>query len=344
MNVLLDVLKRIYPNMLEDMQQRYDIMRHVNLLQPIGRRSLADVIGLTERTIRSEIELLQEQRILKVTSKGMFLTSEGKLILDQLAPFIKELAGLNELEEKVKKQLGLTKVIIVPGNSDEDEWAKLEIGRACATYLESIMVTGSTIAVTGGSTIAAVADQMEEADQAKQNNYLFVPARGGFGENVEYQANTVVAKMARKTNGSYRMLFMPDLLSEASFKTMRQEPLIHDVLEHIKKAQIVLHGIGDAITMAKRRNTPQPVIAKLTKHHAIGEAFGYYFNAKGETVHQVLSTGIALNDLATKKHVIAVAGGMSKAKAISSYFKTNYSNTLITDEGAAIGILRDASL
>ncbi|HEY4602116.1 MAG TPA: sugar-binding domain-containing protein [Cerasibacillus sp.] len=342
MNVLLDLLKRIYPNMLEDMQQRYDIMRHVNLLQPIGRRSLADVMDLTERTIRSEIELLQEQRILQITSKGMFLTSEGKLILDQLVPFIKELAGLNELEEKVKKQLGLERVIIVPGNSDEEERAKLEIGRACATYLDTIMTTDATIAVTGGSTIAAVANQMEET--VEKNNYLFVPARGGFGENVEYQANTIVAKMARKTNSAYRMLFMPDLLSEASFKTMRQEPSIHDVLEHIKEAQIVLHGLGDAITMAKRRDTPQPVIDKLTKQHAISEAFGYYFNADGEIVHQVLSTGIDLKHLATKKHVIAVAGGMSKAKAISSYFKTSYSNTLITDEGAAIGILREASL
>ncbi|GEN29873.1 central glycolytic genes regulator [Cerasibacillus quisquiliarum] len=342
MNSLLDILKRIYPNMLQDMKQRYDLMRHVNLLQPIGRRSLADVMGLTERTIRSEIELLQEQRILHVTNKGMFLTQEGKYVLEQLVPFIKELSGLNELEQKVKKQLGLEKIIIVPGNSDEEKWAKLEMGRACANYLDSIMTPEATIAVTGGSTIAAVAEQMEETDG--DNQYLFVPARGGFGENVEYQANTIVAKMAQKTNSSYRMLFMPDVLSEASFNTMRHEPAIHAVLERIKEAQIVLHGLGDAITMARRRDTPQAIIEKLIDEEAVAEAFGYYFNKNGHIIHQVVSTGIDLEDLVTKEHVIAVAGGLSKAEAISAYFKTSYSKTLITDEGAAIGILRDASL
>ena len=49
---------------------------------------------------------------------------------------------------------------------------------------------------------------------------------------------------------------------------------------------------------------------------------------------------LQLNDLTNAEHVIAVAGGASKAKAIRAYMKQAPSATiLITDEGAANEIL-----
>ena len=41
---------------------------------------------------------------------------------------------------------------------------------------------------------------------------LFVPARGGMGENVESEANTICAKMAESAMGNYRLLYVPDQL------------------------------------------------------------------------------------------------------------------------------------
>lgn len=51
------------------------------------------------------------------------------------------------------------------------------------------------------------------------------------------------------------------------------------------------------------------------------EAFGYYFNRDGEVVHKVHSVGMQLDDLESIPHIIAVAGGSSKAGAIEAYFK-----------------------
>ncbi len=56
--------------------------------------------------------------------------------------------------------------------------------------------------------------------------------------------------------------------------------------------------------------------------HAVGEAFGYYFNEEGEVVHKVPTIGLQLEDLSHIEHVIAVAGGSSKAKAIRAYMKS----------------------
>lgn len=342
MKALIDLQKVLIPDLLEVMRTRYSLLHSVNLYQPIGRRGLAESGALTERQVRSEIDFLHEQGLLEVTTKGMLITEQGKMLLDQLAQVMNEITELSVLEKEIKETLQVENVVIVPGNSDEHEWIKQEMGKACVAYLKQIIRRNSTIAVTGGTTMASIASVMTPLEKA--SNYLFVPARGGIGEEVENQANTIASQMSRKAQGNYRLLYVPDPISETSYQNMIKEPSVIEILELIRNADIVLHGIGDAITMAKRRKTPDEVIQHLVEKKAVSEAFGYYFDQEGNVVHKVRTVGLQLEDLEKMDNVITVAGGQSKAKAIQSYFKHGKSTMLITDEAAAHQILRDASL
>ena len=155
----------------------------------------------------------------------------------------------------------------------------------------------------------------------KHPDVLFVPARGGLGEKLQNQANTICAKMAEKSMSHYRLLHVPDQLSDEAYRSIIGEPSIKDMLHLIKSAGMVVHGIGDAMTMAERRKTPQADLEKVKNGHAVGEAFGYDLIIKGEVVvYKVKTVGIQLDDLKNNKCVIAVAGGASKAKAIKAYF------------------------
>ncbi|MEC5425356.1 sugar-binding domain-containing protein [Virgibacillus sp. C22-A2] len=342
MRDLIDLQKKLIPDLLDVIQQRYSVLHSVELFQPIGRRGLAENTNLTERSIRSEVDFLQKQGLTQVTTKGMYITKEGKLVLDQLAVFMSEIMGLSVLEKQIKEKLNVENVIIIPGNSDEYEWIKQEMGKACIAYLRTVLGERSTIAVTGGSTMAAVADVMTTLNQ--KNDYIFVPARGGIGEKVENQANTIVAEMARKAKGEYRLLYVPDPLSESAYESIVTEPSINETLQQIKGSSIVLHGIGDALTMAERRKTPDSIAVKLKTNKAISEAFGYYFDASGNVVHKVRTVGIQLEDLSNIDYVITIAGGKSKGQAIASYFQQGKSDLLITDEAAAKQILRGTPL
>ncbi|MFD1173755.1 sugar-binding transcriptional regulator [Oceanobacillus picturae] len=338
MSDLIDLQKKLVPDLVEVMQQRYAVLHSVDLFQPIGRRSLAENTGMSERNARSEVDFLSKQGLIKITTKGMYISKEGKVILEQLAEFMNEIKGLSVLEKQIKDKLNIEQVIVVPGNSDQYEWVKQEMGKACVSFLQSVVDNEDIIAVTGGTTMAAVANVMNPLDKA--NNYLFVPARGGIGEKVENQANTIVAEMARKAGVQYRLLYAPDPLSESAYQTIINEPSINETLQHVKGATVVLHGIGDAMTMAKRRKTPEQVSVELYNKQAISEAFGYYFDAMGNVVYKVRTVGIQLEDLQTIDHVVTIAGGSSKGKAIDSYFKQGKSNLLITDEAAAKEILK----
>ena len=338
MKSIVSLQKKLIPDLLEVMEDRYTILQSVNLLQPIGRRALAEDVNLTERQVRSEVDFLQSQGLIEITTKGMYVTQEGNRALEKLADFMSELRGLNVLEEQLKEKLKIDNLIIVPGNSDKKLWVKQEMGKSCVSYLKTIVSTNNTIAVTGGTSIAAVADVMMPLNKAE--DYQFVPARGALGEEVENQATRIVETMAKRANGNYSLLYVPDPLSEAAYQSLMEEPSIHDIVSKIKEANIVLHGVGDALTMAKRRKTSDVVIKTLEEKQAVSEAFGYYFDQAGNIVHRVRTVGLHLEDLDSIDYVITIAGGKSKGRAIASYFERGKSDLLITDEACAEEILK----
>src|SRR5690606_3768584 len=166
-------------------------------------------------------------------------------------------------------------------------------------------------------------------------NVMFVPARGGLGESVDYQANTIASMMAKRTLGQYRLLHVPDHISAEAYDSMIQEPTIKEIVEVIRSARIVVHGIGDAKVMARRRKTEDKEIQAMLEEGALAESFGFYFNRQGELVHKMKIVGMRLEDVAKAEMLIAVAGGASKAEAIAAIMRTGYDHALITDEGAA---------
>lgn len=141
------------------------------------------------------------------------------------------------------------------------------------------------------------------------------------------------------------MLYVPEQVSEETYKPLLQEPAVYNILKMVDKANCVLHSIGDARLMAERRGMSSDVLALIEKEAAVGEAFGYFFNETGKVVYKIPRIGLQLKELARVHCVLAIAGGKSKAKAIEAYMKNAPNQTwLITDEGAANQILKGVTL
>ncbi|MFN7252583.1 MAG: sugar-binding transcriptional regulator [Anaerobacillus sp.] len=340
MKLLLDIQKKLLPDLLDVLGVRFRILRFIRLMQPIGRRSLATNLGMSERVLRSEVTFLKEQGLINMATSGMTLTDEGKSVLTKLEEIMSDIFNLKNVENQLKQCLGLSEVIVVPGDSDAAPWVKNEMGRATVQLMKRTLAgeTSKIVALTGGTSMAAVAEMMTPDSEMKET--LFIPARGGLGEQVENQANTICATMARKADGHYRLLHVPDQLSQDSYTSLMEEPKIKEILALIRSANLVVHGIGEATIMAERRSSSEEILQNLNKKQAVAEAFGYYFNQNGDIIHRVLTIGLQLEDVVHIKSVVAVAGGASKAQAISAFMKQKTSNILVTDEGAAEAILQ----
>ncbi len=337
MKKLIHIQKKIVPEILEIMERRYFILKQISSNQPIGRRALANIVGFSERVVRSEIEFLKNQDLIEIHTSGMYINESGLETVDNLKEFMDEIMGIPQLEDYVRNKLGIKKVIIIAGNVEEETSIIKEMGKATYKYLMKIMQDHFIIGVTGGNTMFEFAECVQESKKNKE--ILVVPARGGLGKEVEIQANTIAAAIGKKLGGKYRLLHVPDNIGKDTLESLILEPEIKKTLDYIHNVDVLVFGIGRADDMAKRRKMAEDEFEYIRSKGAVAEAFGYYFNRDGEIVHETSTIGIDLGSFKATKNAIGIAGGTRKAEAIMAISKIKKDLILITDEGAANKIL-----
>ena len=117
-----------------------------------------------------------------------------------------------------------------------------ELGRAGAKYLTGIIQRDDIIAVTGGSSVASIAEMISPTPLYK--TVTFVPARGGIGGNVGLQANTLASQMAMRVGAAYKLLHLPDILSSNAYHSIIEDSQIADVLGQIRSAALSFMALG----------------------------------------------------------------------------------------------------
>lgn len=337
MENLIKIQKKLIPQVLELMEKRYSILRQISLSEPIGRRLLSNILGMSERIIRSETEFLKSQGLINVDVSGMTITDEGSILLENLKDVMNDITGIYKLEAKIKEKLKVKKVIVVPGNYDENETLLKDIAKLASQYFLDILSDKDIVAITGGTTMLKFAQNLKV--DRKYPDVRIVPARGSVGKEVETQSNNIVASIGKKLSSRYSLLHIPDTLGKEAIETLSEEPEIKNTLDYIKSCNVLVFGIGKADEMAQRRKLPQEKVDEIIAKGAVGEAFGYYFNKEGEIVHEINTVGIDLEVFKSIKETIAVFAGSKKAEAVIAISKIKSDMVLITDETTCYKIL-----
>lgn len=212
----LSIFQKIAPDVMGTIKERYLLLRHIADAEPVGRRTLAGLSGLSERVVRSHVDVLRRSGIVRFTTLGIAMEPEGKRLMPDLLECFLRLNNLDDMQRQIRQKLGLKNVYIVPGDSDSDKTAKEELGRRGALLLNDLFGSVDTVAISGGSTMAEVARMLPEC----LANVTILPARGSMGNHVEVQANYIAANIASKTHSSYRMIHIPEGLSDSALQMM----------------------------------------------------------------------------------------------------------------------------
>ncbi len=334
MGEILEHLKQLAPEAVAILKRRYHILNEVQFSQPVGRRALAAKLNLSERQLRRELDFLRKEELLAVVPGGVVLTARAEQLLFAVQPLISEAMGLSNIAAELAAGLNLCKAVVVPGDSDSDAAVMLDMGRVAAGLLLKALQQNSVVAVMGGWTVAGVTEMV----RGSYPGVTVVPARGGLGEDVETQANTIAARLAGRLGGAYRLLHVPENLDPRALEELLRDQRVRGVLDTIRQADILLYGIGRADVMARRRGLSGNDTARLLTRGAVAEALGNYFNASGEPVGKAPSLGIEVSDQPRLTLSLAVAGGRSKAQAVMAALRRSKGQVLVTDEGAALEI------
>ncbi len=97
-----EILRAVTPEIAELLEVRYNILKTVCYQQPIGRRNLSLALGLTERVLRKEAEILKDNGLLEFSSEGMNISDSGQRILEGLGLFFHDVRGLSQLERRLE--------------------------------------------------------------------------------------------------------------------------------------------------------------------------------------------------------------------------------------------------
>lgn len=330
------LMRQLAPDLAGEFSRRALVLERIAAMAPVGRRQLAVKLNLPEREIRSDAQALKDEGLIELNASGMMLTAKALDILPAVQAFSRAVHGLSELETQLAQAYGIGKVHVASGDADTDADVLQDVGRLAAQRVRATLQSGNTLAVTGGSTMAATARYMQSSAPL---NVMVVPARGGLGRSVEYQANTLAAEIAQRLGGHHRMIHLPDRIDASAMQEMLKVPEVREAMDRLQRADVILHGIGRADESAQERRLSVPQMRRLEEGGAVAEAFGYYFNRDGEVLLAASSVGVDLNRLMPSCQMIAVAAGARKAQAIAAIMRRYPHAALITDEGAARAML-----
>lgn len=328
-------LKRIAANQVEEIFRRALLLERIHAIGPVGRRTLAASMQLSEREVRAVAEALKEEGLILLNTSGMLLSPDGVKILPEVRSLCRSISGLHELEKDLKDKLGILHLNIVPGDADQDRIVLIDLGRATAQVVEGVMKDGMIVAVSGGSTMSEVARAMTPA----ASHVMVVPARGGFGRMAQMQADAVAGELAQRIRGDCRLMHLPEGMDQETLSKAIKLPGIRETLALMRNADIILYGVGRADDMAQRRSLSLPLRRQLQKEGAVGEALGEFYDITGRVIHQSPSLSSEVGTGKPGAMTIMAGAGERKAEAILAGVRWHPPWALVIDEGAGRRIL-----
>ena len=330
------MLCKLAPNQMKEIGRRAMLLERIDAREPMGRRAAARMLAMSEREVRAAADALREQGLIDYSASGMTLTRAGKEMMPDARLLCRMVTDLGSMEQELAELLGLDRVMVVAGDSDENPAILKDVGRAAAHRLRQLVKNDMVIAVAGGTTMAEIARSMVPC----ATNVMVVPARGGMGSAATTQADSVAGDLAQHMNAQCRLMHLPEGLNLSALREMLKMPAIRETLDLMRNADIILFGIGRADIMARRRGLENAQVETLLHLGAVGESLGDFFDIAGRTVYQSPSVSAELQTHRPGSKMMAVAGGASKGQAILAAVRHNPPDSLILDEGAAGSILK----
>lgn len=339
MNSLIEVQKKIVPQVIEQMNKRYSILRQISIRQPIGRRALAVVLDMSERITRAEVDFLKEQDLINISTFGMTITDAGRKLLDDLEYVMNDIMGITDLEKELKNRLGLKFVAISESVGDSQEGTLKTVSKKAARYLAENIRSGDIIAIAGGTTMREVALNVELEVNSNNNDVVVLPTRGSVGSDIDLQANSIAGLLAKNIGSRVEYLYVPDDIDVITRESLMSISELKRTVNDLKNANKIFFSVGRADVMSERRGMSEKDRKKLIDSGAVGEAFGHYFDKEGNIVLKINTIGIDIEMYKNCENPVVVFGGNDKVDSFLALYKINKNISLITDEDSAKEIL-----
>lgn len=253
-------------------------------------------------------------------------------------------AATFEAERDLAKMYGLKAVRIVP--EAEDEAMQLRwLGQVAAEALVEMVRSDTIVAVSWGTTLQALADQLFGEPGA--TGLQIVALIGGLHKATRGTNPFEVAEqLGQFFKAPAHALYAPVYVKNAATaEGLQSDPGLREAIEMARNASLVCFSVGAlhrSATMLKLGYISAGEEAFLRSKGAVGDIACRWIDRDGvpvempETIHPI---GITLESLRKIPGRLAVAGGIEKIEVLRACLVGGYATHLVTDEKSAASLL-----
>lgn len=243
-----------------------------------------------------------------------------------------------DLENNLEEKFRIFRAYVVDSSSDYN-LTKRNLGRAAANCLDNIVYDGDIIGIAWGTTIYEMINALPAKIDKK--NISVVQLTGGLDQvETKYNAIELSSRLSKTFNSSCYQLYAPAIVDSIQIKKLLlSDSSIKRTLDMFSKVNIAIVGIGSvspkpSTLLYKEGFLKEKDIKKIFLSHAVGDINTYFYDVDGNNCKSELedrAVGMNIEQLKRVRHVIGVAGGEFKAKAILAALKGKIINILVTD-------------
>jgi deoxyribonucleoside regulator len=265
---------------------------------------------------------------------------------------------LSDLQTKIRITYNLKDAVIVPGREDvmdinsgpEKEAVLISCCNRAANYLVDCTKNGYVLAVPWGRVASYIASLLKPTKSLP--NLVVVPMVGVMGEEaLNYEANTISARIASTFGGKALLLAAPAVIEPGFYNVVNQLPLVNKVLGIARNADIVLTPIAapnpNTSTIVRTGLATSGEVQTMISMGAVGEiASHWWFGRNGKLIPRTQARAIGLgleglsNLVRNEKSVIAVvAASRERILPLKVALENRLINVLITDHVTARELL-----
>lgn len=296
-------------------------------LEDKRQSDIAEMIGLTRSAVSRMLTEAREKGIVEIVVHHPFRYDR-------------------ELEDKLKKQLGLKHVSVVEvANQPNYEDLRKLLGKAGARMLKKLIEPGFQIGVAWGTTVQATIEAFEKTPIAGTKVVQLVGVLGSTRHS--YSAQTLVERLAYRIGGEGVYLYTPFIVEDETTATsLLKDPSVNAAIAVGRQCDIALMGIGtikpDYCSLYKGNHITKSELDTIRSASAVGDVCALYFKIDGALAqvdfHQ-RRIGTSADDLLQIETRLAVAGNIEKAEAILGAIKGKFITALVTDNLTAKRVL-----
>lgn len=289
---------------------------------------------------KNQAEISRELGIHRTTISKLLKQSREQGYVNIIINY--EAAGVYSIEKNIEELFNIKKAIVIPDQSNNINFG---LGKAFASFLNSLIVDGMRIGFSWGKTLS---DATQCLYESQTKGVVCLPLIGGPTGLLQssYHVNTITYDAARRIGADALLIDVPAIPNTIELKqALLENDYNKKLISMWDSVDIAVMGIGS--WNFRSENTwmefySEKIINELNSNCVVGDVISRFYDYKGNHVFNDIDDriiGMSLDQLLKVKTRIGIAASLEKVDAIIGALRGHYVNVLITDQTTASAIL-----